>query len=86
MVDWTPIPKEYWGGQLQGYILKYKIFTESDFTIKYIHPGYQTSTLTGLKPYTLYWVEVVGYNSAGEGPPEYDVRETQQGGEKNYWN
>ena len=37
-------------------------------------------TLTGLKPYTLYWVEVAGYNLAGEGPPEYDILETQQGG------
>ena len=53
---------------------------EKNFTVKLIPSGYYSSTLTGLKPYTLYWVEVVGYNSAGEGPPEYDIEETQQGG------
>ena len=79
-VDWTHIPEQHWGGQLKGYIVKYKKFLETNFTVKKIHPGYQTTTLRGLKPYSLYWVEVVGYNSAGEGPPEFAVLETQQGG------
>ena len=79
-VEWSNIPHEYWGGQLLGYKIKYKKFMEKNFTVKLIPSGYYSSTLTGLKPYTLYWVEVVGYNSAGEGPPEYDIEETQQGG------
>ncbi len=79
-VDWAPLPRQFWGGQLLGYKINYKKFTDTVFTEKLIHPGYQTSTLTDLKPYTLYWVEVVGYNSAGDGPPEYGVTKTKQGG------
>ena len=80
-IDWLPLHKKHWGGQLFGYKIKYKKFLERNFTEKLIHPGYQTSTVRGLKPYTLYWVEVAGYNSAGEGPPEYDVGKTQEGGQ-----
>ena len=81
-VDWINIPEETWGGELLGYKIKYKKYTEKNFTVKTINPGFLSSTLTGLKPYTLYWIEVCGYNSAGDGPPEFDVKLTQQGGRK----
>ena len=80
MIDWLPIPKAFWGGQLQGYRIKYKEFGKTVFMHKVIHPGYQASTLTELKPYTKYWVEVNGFNSAGDGPPEYTVATTLEAG------
>ena len=79
-VEWAPIPNARWGGQKLGYKINYKKFTETVFQERLIHPGYVTSTLTGLKPYTIYWVEVLGFNSAGDGPPEYGITKTQQGG------
>lgn len=42
--------------------------------------GAYSKFLVGLEPYTLYRIEVVGYNNGGEGPPEYVMIATLEGG------
>ena len=42
VVDWSFLPRHTWGGQLLGYKISYKKFTEKKFQFKKIHPGYQT--------------------------------------------
>ena len=85
MVEWAELHEEFWGGELLGYKINYTIYTEDNVTVKLINPGFLASTLTGLKPYTLYLIKVCGYNSAGDGPTEYSVMMTQQGGKNIYF-
>ena len=38
-----------------------------------------------LKPFTLYWIDIVAVNEAGEGPPDYAIVKTLEGGNKIFY-
>lgn len=78
--EWSNIERKYRGGELLGYNIRFKKYLEKEFKMIVVNIGFLSRTLTNLMPFTLYLVEISGFNSAGEGPPEYAVVETQQGG------
>ena len=79
-VAWTNIPLEYANGHLRGYHVKYKKYFEKDWTVLFIDYGYLTCTLENLEPFTLYWIDVAAVNQFGEGPPDYAIVKTLEGG------
>lgn len=79
-LEWKDIPTADWGGELLGYKIYYKKYLDKEFQMKVVNHGFLTATLADLTPYTMYRVDIHGFNSAGEGPPEYGVLKTQQGG------
>ena len=79
-VEWNDIPNEHWNGPLQGYKVRYRRYDVSTMHLKIVYFGSTYTTLEGLKPHTLYLVEVSGYNEAGEGEVEYSITKTQQSG------
>ena len=79
-IEWINIPFEQRNGALKGYKIKYKKYSEKKFMFKYVDYGFTTTTLYKLKPFTIYWIEVAGYNEAGVGPTDYSVVKTLEGG------
>ena len=79
-VAWTNIPLEHANGHLRGYHVKYKKYFEKDWTVRFIDYGYLTCTLENLEPFTLYWIDVAAVNQFGEGPPDYAIVKTLEGG------
>lgn len=77
-MDWLKIPEKYQNGELLGYRVRYKKYLEITWHTKVV--DLTTTVLTELKPYTVYYIEVAGFNTAGEGPTEYSVCRTQEGG------
>lgn len=78
--SWIDIPLKSHNGELRGYHVKYKKYFETTWNIKFVDYGYTSCTLTDLKPFTLYWIDVVAVNDAGEGPPDYAIVKTLEGG------
>ena len=78
--SWIDIPRKSHNGELRGYHVKYKKYFEPTWNIKFVDYGYTSCTLTDLKPFTLYWIDVVAVNDAGEGPPDYAIEKTLEGG------
>ena len=64
---------------MRGYHVKYKKYFDP-WNIKFVDYGYKSCTLTDLKPFTLYWIDVVVVNDAGKGPPDYAIEKTLEGG------
>ena len=79
-VAWKNIPLEYVNGHLRGYHVKYKKYFEKDWTVRFVDYGYLTCTLENLEPFTLYWIDVAAMNQFGEGPPDYAIVKTLEGG------
>ena len=79
-VEWADIPVEHRNGPLIGYKVKYKKYFDKQFSIRYVDFGFTTTELLGLKPFTLYWIEICAYNAAGEGPTDYSIIKTLEGG------
>ena len=78
---WEDIPKSKRNGALTGYKVFYKKFFEQKFQPTIIVPfGFKSITLEGLKPFTLYYIEILGFNVAGDGPPEFWVNKTLEDG------
>lgn len=78
--SWIDIPRKSHNGELRGYHVKYKKYFEPTWNIKFVDYGYTSCILTDLKPFTLYWIDVVAVNDAGEGPPDYAIEKTLEGG------
>lgn len=74
MVFWERIPRPHRNGIVVGYKVCYKradsVNSVMYCTVVYAH-GIE---LTGLKPFTPYWVTVLGYTSKGEGPTSEPVK------------
>lgn len=68
MVFWALIPKPQRNGQVVGYKVCYKR-ADSRNSVMYCTAVHALGIeLGGLKPFTPYWVTVLGYTNKGEGP------------------
>ena len=79
-MEWKDIHPMHRNGQLTGYKVRYKQYFEKTFSLKKVDFGYATTVLLHLKPFTLYWIEISGYNFAGDGPTDYSIVKTLEGG------
>ena len=79
-LEWIDIPKFQRNGDLTGYKVLYKKFFDPQFQVQIVPFGFTSVTIEGLKPYTMYQVEVMGFNAAGDGPPDYWVNRTLEDG------
>ncbi|XP_047125702.1 uncharacterized protein LOC101241605 isoform X1 [Hydra vulgaris] len=79
-IEWTDIPEEYQNGPILGYKIKYKIYINSEsFQMVEAQFGFNAFTIKNLRPFTLYLVEVYGYNVNGDGPAQYSMCKTVEG-------
>ena len=79
-IEWKNISDPYWNGEALGYKVKYKKYFETVFHEKVIDISFEATQLEGLKPFTLYWIDLCAYNSAGEGPISWSIKKTLEGG------
>ena len=79
-LEWKLIPPEYQNGRLLGFKMRYKRYVETTFQEDTVSPTVQERTIKGLKPYTLYWFEMLGYTRAGDGPITVKTVKTLEGG------
>lgn len=79
-LSWHDIPVADRNGKLLGYKVKYKKYFDPEWMTKIVGFGFKSCTLEGLQPFTLYWVDVLAFNDAGEGPPDYAIVKTLEGG------
>ena len=80
-LEWDDIPKPHWNGESLGYKVKYKKYYDELFQEKVVGYSFKATRLEGLKPFTLYWVDICAFNSAGEGPVSWSINKTLEGGE-----
>ncbi|XP_065669709.1 uncharacterized protein LOC105850908 isoform X4 [Hydra vulgaris] len=79
-IEWTDIPVKYCNGKILGYRIRYKIYTKKEpYQVIEAQFGFNAFTIKNLKPYTLYLVEVYGYNANGDGPVQYSMCKTIEG-------
>ncbi|XP_047125709.1 uncharacterized protein LOC105850908 isoform X2 [Hydra vulgaris] len=79
-IEWTDIPVKYSNGKILGYRIRYKIYTKKEtYQVVEAQFGFNAFTIKNLKPYTLYLVEVYGYNANGDGPVQYSMCKTIEG-------
>ena len=83
-LSWVDIPKSKRNGGLTGYKVFYKKYHDPKFQKLIVPFGFTSVTIDGLKPFTLYYIEVLGFNTAGDGPPEYWVNKTLEDGTYSY--
>ena len=79
-INWDNIPVKNQNGKLLGYRLRWKKYFSTVYQVKDIPYPVTSSTIKDLKPFTLYHIEVNGFNSGGEGPSEYAMVKTIEGG------
>lgn len=79
-MSWKDIPRHLQNGVLTGYIVRYKPYKESEFQHKIVPYGFTMCTLDNLRPYTYYWIDICAFNSGGEGPVDYVIVQTLEGG------
>ena len=79
-LEWIPIPLEYQNGRLVGYGIRYKKYYETTFEEIIVSAAVNEKTITGLKPFSLYWFELLGYTRAGGGPITVKTVKTLEGG------
>ena len=74
MVFWERIPRPHRNGIVVAYKVCYKR-ADSVNSVMYCTAVYAHGIeLGGLKPYTPYWVTVLGYTNKGEGPTSEPVK------------
>ncbi|XP_065669702.1 uncharacterized protein LOC105844513 isoform X3 [Hydra vulgaris] len=79
-IEWTDIPAKYCNGKILGYRIRYKIYTKKEaYKVVEAQFGFNAFTIKNLKPFTLYLVEVYGYNANGDGPVQYTMCKTIEG-------
>ena len=76
-LNWENIGSQYVPGTLSGYVIKYRKYHENQTTTLYL--AATSRTLRGMKPNTLYWIEIMGYTIAGTGPEEVVILTTPKG-------
>ncbi|XP_065669649.1 uncharacterized protein LOC101238067 isoform X5 [Hydra vulgaris] len=76
-VEWTDTLEQYRNGKILGYKIRYKVYWSND-PLKEVDAqyGYNAFILKALKPFTLYYVDVYGYNLFGAGPSIYSMCKT----------
>lgn len=68
VVSWGPVPRAHRSGVLEGYRVVYQAARESQPTRKHIASNATfTTTLTELRKYTAYTVQVLAYTRVGDG-------------------
>jgi len=83
-LSWDEIGPQHVPGTLLGYQISYREYFNNNTGTVRIPATIQQRTLTGLKPYTHYWVEISGYTIAGLGPESLVIFKTPPG-RKFYW-
>ena len=79
-VEWNTIPDSKWHGRQLGYRIKYKPYHDSTWIIKTVPKQYHDTSITGMKAFTLYVMEVEAYTGKGPGLPVAGVIKTPEGG------
>lgn len=68
IVFWTQVPKSHRNGHVGGYKVCYKRADVED-SVMFCTVVYSLGTeLGGLRPFTPYWITVLGFTNKGEGP------------------
>ncbi|XP_065685076.1 uncharacterized protein LOC100197582 isoform X2 [Hydra vulgaris] len=76
-VEWTDISEQYRNGKILGYKIRYKVYWSNDpLNTVDAQYGFNAFILKALKPFTLYYVDVYGYNLFGAGPSIYSMCKT----------
>ena len=78
-LSWDGIGPEHVPGTLLGYQISYRTYFGNSSTVTTTAANLQQRTISGLKPYTLYWVEVSGFTIAGLGPESLIIFKTPPG-------
>ena len=81
LVTWHPVPVESRNGIILGYKVSYKpVLVSGQTDIKGADTLFvtvpapdQRVLLTGLSSFTVYRIEVLGFNQVGDGPPSSPV-------------
>jgi hypothetical protein len=68
MVTWGEVPIGYVHGILLGYVIQYKQQQNSSIPWKNVTVVSNTTELTGLAKYTMYFIQVMAYTRVGRGP------------------
>ena len=79
-LSWIDISYDLRNGGLDGYRIRYKKYFEQDFKEKICPFGFTSIAVEDLKPFTMYYIEILGFNAAGDGPPEFQVLKTLEDG------
>ena len=74
MVFWERIPRPHRNGIVEGYKVCYKRADSVNSVMYCTAVHAQGIELGGLKPFTPYWVTVLGYTRKGEGPTSEPVK------------
>ncbi|XP_065669654.1 uncharacterized protein LOC100199700 isoform X3 [Hydra vulgaris] len=76
-VEWIDTLEQYRNGKILGYKIRYRVYLSSD-PLKEVDAqyGFNAFILKALKPFTLYYVDVYGYNLFGAGPSIYSMCKT----------
>ena len=83
-VEWTNIPEQYSNSKVLGYKIRYKVYLSSEsLTEVETQNGFNAFVLKKLKPFTLYYIEVYGYNIFGPSPPIFFMCKTIEDGKLN---
>lgn len=70
VVKWGDVPKEHQNGLIEGYKVFYAAETKSPAQYKQIPSNSTfTTTLTELKKFVTYHIQVLGYTRLGDGEP-----------------
>ena len=80
-VEWTDILEKNRNGKILGYKIRYKVYLSSE-PLKEVEAqnGFNAFVLKNLKPFTLYYVEVYGYNFFNSSPPIFSMCKTIEDG------
>ncbi|XP_065685065.1 uncharacterized protein LOC105845853 isoform X1 [Hydra vulgaris] len=76
-IEWTDTLEQYRNGKILGYKIRYRVYLSSEPLIEEdAQYGFNAFILKALKPFTLYYVDVYGYNLFGAGPSIYSMCKT----------
>ena len=78
-IEWQPIPTSQVPGILRGYIIRYREYFKNDTTTITVDEVTTLRTITYLKSFSFYWLEVTGFTNAGEGPDSLVIIKTPPG-------
>ena len=79
-VEWNKIPMNYHHGVLRGYKVKYKLYHSYSLDEIILTSERNQTLLTGLKPFSLYWIQINGFTARGDGPISITTVKTLEGG------
>ena len=78
-LEWETMKETDYNGYPNGYVIRYKSYSESNYKEKLVEYGSISHTIKGLTPFTIYVFELMAYTAAGRGPPVAKVIKTLEG-------